>query len=210
MVLLRRPAGRPRLNWPATALVAAGYLLGSVSFALWLVRWRTGTDIRDSGSGNAGATNVLRAHGKGLAIAVALLDVAKGAAAVFLVRLVTADPAYAAAAGFAAILGHVFPVFSGFRGGKGVATAVGAFLALAPLAMAACLAIFLALVALTRYVSLGSVVAVVLLPPAASLLSHASGPVVAAAAATAILIVVKHIDNLKRLAAGRERKLGRR
>ena len=198
------------MNWRAAALVAAGYLLGSVSFALWLVRWRTGTDIRATGSGNAGATNVLRAHGKGLALLVALLDIAKGMAAVLLVRLVTADPWYAAAAGFAAILGHVFPIFSGFRGGKGVATAVGAFLALAPLAMAVCLAVFVAVVAVSRYVSLGSVVAVALLPPAASLLSSAPRAVVAAAAATAVLVIVKHVENLKRLALGRERKLGQK
>ena len=198
------------MNWTAAALVVAGYLLGSVSFALWLVRWRTGTDIRASGSGNAGATNVLRAHGKGLALAVALLDIAKGAAAVLLVRLATADPRYAAAAGFAAILGHVFPLYSGFRGGKGVATAVGAFLVLAPFAMAVCLAVFVAVVAASRFVSLGSVVAVVLLPPAAGLLSHSPRPVLLAAAATAVLVVVKHIENLKRIARGEERRLSRR
>ena len=197
------------MNWPAALLVVAGYLLGSLSFALLLVRWRTGTDIRKEGSGNAGATNVLRAHGKALGLAVALLDVAKGAAAVLLVRLVTADPRYAAAAGFAAILGHVFPLYSGFRGGKGVATAVGAFLVLAPLGTLACLAVFVAVVAATRYVSLGSVVAIVLLPPAAGLLSKAPRAVVVAAAATALLVVFKHIENLKRLARGEERKFGR-
>ena len=197
------------MNWAAALLVVAGYLLGSLSFALLLVRWRTGTDIRTEGSGNAGATNVLRAHGKALGLAVAFLDVAKGAAAVLLVRLVTADPRYAAAAGFAAILGHVFPLYSGFRGGKGVATAVGAFLVLAPAGTLACLAIFLALVAATRYVSLGSVVAMVLLPPAAGLLSHASRAVVIAAAGTALLVVFKHLENLKRLARGEERKFGR-
>jgi glycerol-3-phosphate acyltransferase PlsY len=197
------------VNWPAALAVVAGYLLGSLSFALLLVRWRTGADIRKEGSGNAGATNVLRAHGKALGLAVALLDVAKGAAAVLLVRLVTADPRYAAAAGFAAILGHVFPLYSGFRGGKGVATAVGAFLVLAPAGTLACLAVFLALVAATRYVSLGSVVAMVLLPPAAGLLVHSPRPVVIAAAATALLIVFKHIENLKRLARGEERKFGR-
>jgi len=197
------------LNWPAALLVVAGYLLGSVSFALWLVRWRTGSDIRREGSGNAGATNVLRAHGKGLAAAVALLDVGKGTAAVLLVRLVTADPRYAAAAGLAAVLGHVFPLYSGFRGGKGVATAVGAFLALAPLATVICLAVFLLIVAVSRYVSLGSVVAIVLLPPAAGLLFHAPRAVVVAAAATAVVVVFKHVGNLKRLARGEERKLGR-
>ena len=197
------------MNWAAALLVIAGYLLGSLSFALLLVRWRTGTDIRTEGSGNAGATNVLRAHGKALGLAVALLDVAKGSAAVLLVRLVTADPRYAAAAGFAAILGHVFPLYSGFRGGKGVATAVGAFLVLAPLATLACLSVFVALVAATRFVSLGSVVAMVLLPPAAGLLSRAPLAVVVAAAATAVLVVLKHIENLKRLARGEERKFGR-
>ncbi len=197
------------MNWPAALLVVGGYLLGSVSFALWLVRWRTGSDIRTVGSGNAGATNVLRAHGKGLAVAVALLDIGKGTAAVLLVRLVTADPLYAAAAGLAAVLGHVFPLFSGFRGGKGVATAVGAFLALAPLATVICLTVFLLIVAVSRYVSLGSVVAIVLLPPAAGLLSHAPRAVVVAAAATALVVVFKHVDNLKRLARGEERKLGR-
>lgn len=197
------------MNWPAVLLVVVGYLLGSLSFALLLVRWRTGADIRTVGSGNAGATNVLRAHGKGLAASVALLDIAKGAAAVLLVRLVTADPRYAAGAGLAAILGHVFPLYSGFRGGKGVATAVGAFLVLAPLATAVCLAVFVAVVAATRYVSLGSMVAIVLLPPAAGILSHAPRAVVVSAAATAVLVVFKHVESLKRLARGEERKLGR-
>ena len=196
------------MNWPAALLVVAGYLIGSLSFALLLVRWRTGTDIRTEGSGNAGATNVLRAHGKKLALLVALLDVAKGAAAVLLMRLVTADPRWAAAAGFAAILGHVFPVFYGFRGGKGVATAVGAFLALAPLALLVSLAVFVAVVAATRYVSLGSVVSMALLPPIAGLLFHAPRAVVTAAGATALLVLVKHLANLKRLARGEERRLG--
>lgn len=197
------------MNPAAATLVLVGYLLGSLSFALLLVRWRTGKDIRTEGSGNAGATNVLRAYGKGLGLAVALLDVAKGAAAVLLVKAVTADPRYAAAAGFAAVLGHVFPLYFGFRGGKGVATAVGAFLALAPFGMLACLAVFLLVVAVTRYVSLGSVVAILLLPPAAGILSDTSLPVLIAAAATSVLVFVKHLENLKRLARGEERKLGR-
>jgi glycerol-3-phosphate acyltransferase PlsY len=191
-------------------MVVVGYVLGSLSFAVLLVRWRTGRDIRSEGSGNAGATNVLRAHGKALALLVAALDVAKGAVAVLLVRLVTADPRYAAAAGVAAIVGHVFPLYYGFRGGKGVATAVGAFLALAPMAMLVCLGVFVIVVATTRYVSLGSCVAIALLPPVAGLLIHAHSSIVLAAAVTAVLIIFKHLENLKRLARGEERKLGRR
>jgi glycerol-3-phosphate acyltransferase PlsY len=195
---------------PPVVLVILAYLLGSISFAVLLVRATTGRDIRAEGSGNAGATNVLRSHGKKLALLVALLDVAKGVAGVLLVRLVTADPRWAAAAGFAAILGHVFPVFYGFRGGKGVATAVGAFLALSPLALLVCLAVFLAVVAATRYVSLGSVVALALLPPVSGLFFHAPRAVVTAAGLTALLVLLTHLPNLKRLARGEERKLGRR
>ncbi len=198
------------MSIPPAVFVPLGYLLGSISFAVILVRRATGRDIRAEGSRSAGATNVLRAHGKKLALTVALLDVAKGAAAVFLVRIVTADPLWAAAAGFAAILGHVFPVFYGFRGGKGVATAVGAFLALAPLALLVCLAVFVAIVAATRYVSLGSVVSMALLPPVAGVLFRAPRAVVTAAAATALLVVLKHLPNLKRLARGEERKLGQK
>ena len=195
------------MKLPAAVLVVIAYLLGSISFAVLLVRLKTGRDIRQEGSGNAGATNVLRAHGKKLAILVALLDVAKGAAAVLLVRLVTADPRYAAAAAFAAVLGHVFPVFYGFRGGKGVATAVGAFFALALLAMTLSVAVFLIVVLLTRYVSVGSVVAMTLLPLLAGVLG-APQAVVIAAAATAVLVMFKHLENLKRLARGEERRLG--
>jgi glycerol-3-phosphate acyltransferase PlsY len=198
------PGMTPRTLLP----LLAGYLLGSISFAVLLVRSRTGKDIRREGSGNAGATNVLRAHGKGLALAVALADVAKGAAAVFLARAFTADPRVAAAAGLAAIVGHVFPIFYGFRGGKGVATAVGAFLALAPLATLVCVAVFALIVAVTRYVSLGSVVAMCLLPPVAGALFHAPRPIVVAAAGAALLIVAKHFENLKRLSRGEERRLG--
>jgi glycerol-3-phosphate acyltransferase PlsY len=196
------------VNAPAAALVGVAYLLGSISFAVLLVRLRTGRDIRSEGSGNAGATNVARAHGRALGVTVALLDVAKGAAAVLLMRTVTADPRYTAAAGLAAIVGHVFPIFYGFRGGKGVATAIGAFLVLAPLPTLVCAAVFMIVVLLTRYVSLGSVVAMVLLPPVAGGLFHAPRAVVAAAAAAAVLVVVKHRENLQRLARGEERRFG--
>jgi acyl phosphate:glycerol-3-phosphate acyltransferase len=196
------------MNPTAAALVGVAYLLGSISFAVLLVRLSTGKDIRTEGSGNAGATNVMRAHGKSLGLVVAALDIAKGAAAVLLVRAVTADSRYAAAAAFAAILGHVFPIFYGFRGGKGVATAVGAFLVLTPWATLVCVGIFVVIVAWTRYVSLGSVVAMALLPPVAGVLFHATRPIVMAAAGAAFLIVWKHRENLRRLARGEERKLG--
>ncbi len=198
------------MNAQAAALVGVAYLLGSVSFAVLLVRTATGKDIRTEGSGNAGATNVLRAHGKGLGLAVAALDIAKGAGAVLLMGLVTADPRYAAAAGLAAILGHVFPLFYGFRGGKGVATAVGAFLVLTPWATLVCVGIFVLVVATTRYVSLASVVAMVMLPPIAGLLFRAPRPIVIAAAIAAVVILLKHAENLRRLAAGEERKLGKK
>jgi glycerol-3-phosphate acyltransferase PlsY len=204
-----RGLGENGMSPLALLLAALGYLLGSISFAVLLVRWKTGTDIRSQGSGNAGATNVLRSHGRGLGILVALLDVAKGAVAVLIVRLFTADPRAAAAAAFAAVLGHVFPLYYGFRGGKGVATAVGAFLALAPLPTALCVLVFVAVVALTRYVSVGSMVAMTLLPLAAGLLRQPFAVVVASAAA-AILIVFKHLENLKRLVAGEERRLGQK
>ena len=196
------------MNAQAAALVGVAYLLGSISFAVLIVRMRTGRDIRTEGSGNAGATNVARAHGKALGVAVGLLDLAKGAAAVLLMRTVTADPRYAAAAGLAAIVGHVFPIFYGFRGGKGVATAIGAFLVLAPLPTLVCAGVFVLVVAVTRYVSLGSIVAMVLLPPGAGALFPAPRPIVAAAAAAAVLIVIKHRENLRRLARGEERRFG--
>ena len=191
----------------ALLLVAVGYLLGSISFAVLLVRAKTGKDIRAEGSGNAGATNVMRAHGKTLGILVALFDIAKGAAAVILVRAFTSDPRAAAAAGFAAILGHVFPIFYGFRGGKGVATAVGAFAVLTPWATLVSVAVFALTVALSRYVSLGSMIAVTVLPLFAGLF-HAPHPTVAAAATAAAVVVLKHLENVKRLARGQERKLG--
>ena len=195
---------------PPAALVLAAYLLGSISFAVLVVRSKTGQDIRAEGSGNAGATNVLRAHGKKLAILVALLDVAKGAAAVLLMRLVTADPRWVAAAGFAAVLGHVFPVFYSFRGGKGVATAVGAFAVLTPLALLVSLGVFVVdrgrdALRLARVGRLDG-------PPA----RDRGRPFRRAPRGRdwprprrRFVVIAKHLANLKRLAAGTERKLGK-
>jgi glycerol-3-phosphate acyltransferase PlsY len=192
----------------ANLLLLASYLLGSVSFSILVVRLIAHTDIREEGSGNAGATNVLRNHGAAAGMAVAVLDVAKGAAAVVLMRAVTANPAYLAGAAFAVILGHVFPLYFRFRGGKGVATTVGAFAAVAWTPTLVAVAIFLAVVAITRYVSLGSILATVSLPPVSILLFRLPDAVVLAECAVALLVLFKHLENLKRLAAGTERKLG--
>lgn len=190
-----------------TALVVA-YLLGSLTFATILVRLTRGIDIRMVGSGNAGGTNVLRTAGKPLALTVAALDILKGVAAVFLMRTVTYDPRWLGAAAVAAILGHVFPLFFRFRGGKGVATAVGSFAVLSPWAVLVIVGIFVLVVAATRYVSLGSVTAACLLPLTMGLLFHAPEGEVVAALATAILLVVSHRANIRRLLSGKEPRLG--
>ena len=190
--------------------LAAAYLLGSVPFAIVLVRLFRGVDVRTQGSGTAGATNVLRTSGRGLAVATMLLDVGKGVAAVLLMRATTYDPRWLGAAAVAAILGHIFPVWFGFRGGKGVATAIGGFAVLSWGAVLTVVGAFLLVVAATRFVSLGSVTAACLLPLVLRLLFHAPDAVVVAAAATTLLIVVSHRANVRRLLAGTERRLGRR
>ncbi|HSB62923.1 MAG TPA: glycerol-3-phosphate 1-O-acyltransferase PlsY [Thermoanaerobaculia bacterium] len=192
------------------ACLVAAYLLGSVSFAILLVRMFRGVDVRGEGSGNAGATNVLRTSGKRLATLTMLLDVGKGALAVLLMQAVTYDPRWLGAAAFAAVLGHVFPVWFGFRGGKGVATAIGGFSVLCPLGVLVVVAVFVAVVATTRLVSLGSITAACLLPLVMRLLFHAGDAEVAAASAVTILLIISHRANIRRLLEGTERRLGRR
>ncbi len=197
----------------SVALLAGAYLLGSVSFSYLIVRLLQGRDVRTVGSGNAGATNVLRAAGKLPGVVALVLDAGKGVAAVAAARALDAPPAAVAAAAVAVVLGHVFPVFLGFRGGKGVATAAGAMGALAPLVMVLAILVFLVVAAATRYVSLGSVLAAVSFP-----LLFAAGRaggwiagdpwVLPAGAVIAALIVWKHRGNLARLARGSERRLG--
>ena len=192
------------------ACLVAAYLLGSISFAIVLVRVFRGVDVRHEGSGTAGATNVLRTSGKRLATLTMLLDIGKGALAVLLMQAVTYDPRWLGAAACAAVLGHVFPVWFGFRGGKGVATAIGGFSVLCPLAVLAVVAVFVAVVAATRFVSLGSITAACLLPLAMRLLFHTPDPEVAAASVVTILLIVSHRANIRRLLEGTERRLGRR
>lgn len=189
-------------------IVAAAYLLGSVSFATLLVRTFHGLDVREAGSRNAGATNVLRTAGERLAFLTLLLDIAKGAVAVFVMSLLTADPVWRGAAAIAAIVGHVFPVWFAFRGGKGVSTALGAFFLICPWAALAGTAVFGVVVAATRLVSLGSVTAACLLPITMGLLFRVRDAEVAAALVTTALLLISHRRNIARLVQGTERRLG--
>jgi len=192
----------------ALALVG-GYLLGSVPFAFLLARRLAGVDLRRAGSGNVGATNVMRTAGARVAVAVVALDIVKGAAAVALIARAVPGVVLPAAAGVAAILGHIYPVWLRFKGGKGVATAFGVFGMLAPLGAVICFCCFLATVWATRYVSLGSIVATLALGPSAYLTS-APPPVVVAAVMTMCLILDRHRPNLSRLQAGTERRIGQK
>jgi acyl phosphate:glycerol-3-phosphate acyltransferase len=190
-------------------VILAGYLLGSIPFALLLTRRWSTADLRHVGSGNLGAANVMRTAGVRAGVLVALLDMLKGAASVVLAERLTGNAVAPAIAGFAAIVGHIYPVWLRFRGGKGVATACGVFSVLAPLAVLPALAVFVAAVWITKYISLGSVLASAALPP----LTYAAGgppPAVAAAAAAAAIIVFRHRSNVARLRAGTERRIGAR
>lgn len=193
---------------PVVAILAA-YCIGSVPFA-WLFARRWGAnDLRRIGSGNLGAANVLRASGVTAGLLVAVLDVTKGAASVIVATRLANSGAAAAAAGLAAIVGHIYPVWLRFRGGKGVATACGVFWMLTPVAAPPALAIFIATVWLTKYISLGSVLASMALPPIAYATGSPLSVVIAACAASA-LIVFRHRSNVMRLRAGTERRLGGR
>lgn len=201
------------MRWPF--LVLGAYLLGSISFSYLIVRRLTGRDVRSVGSGNPGATNVLRASGRRPALAVLLLDIAKGLGPVLAARALAAPTEVIGAVAVATVLGHVFPVFLRFRGGKGVATASGALGGLAPVPLALAIVLFVAVIAGTRYVSLGSIVAAISFPfwwlLASRLGLAADEPrLIAAAAAIALLVVFRHRANLERLMQGTERRLGER
>lgn len=200
---------------PWLPLLGGAYLVGSLSFSLaavWLVRR---VDVRTVGSGNPGATNVLRAAGRWPALVVLLLDLGKGLLPVQLAKRLEAPSAIVAGVAFAAVLGHVFPIYFGFRGGKGVATGFGAFLGLVPLAAAMALLVFLFVALTTRYVSVASLVGAASVPVAAWSLSRVGwtppleSATLALTLATLALIVWRHRDNLRRLRSGTERRLGR-
>ena len=197
------------------ALAVVAYLLGSIPFGLILVRIVRGEDVRLTGSGNIGATNVARSGGAKLGITTLLLDALKGYVAVLIALLAShrnsgVDLGLAASlAALCAILGHVFPVWLKFRGGKGVATAVGAFVGLAPRAVLVVLAIFLVIVLISRYVSLGSIVASAVFPLLAFFLyrSESSPAGLAVMLGASLLIILKHKTNIRRLLDGIENRL---
>ena len=183
-----------------------GYLLGSIPFGLVLTRMAGLGDIRKIGSGNIGATNVLRTGRKDLALATLLLDGGKGAVAVLIARLVSED--LTVIAGGAAILGHLFPVWLGFKGGKGVATTLGTLIAANwMVGIGACL-VWLAMALLLRYSSLSALVAVAAAPFLALWLGTISQACLAAFAA--VLVWIRHSDNIQRLLKGEEPKIGKK
>ena len=202
----------------ASPIVAiAAYLLGSIPTGYLLVRLFRHQDIRSVGSGNIGATNVLRTGGKGLGAATFLLDMLKGCAAVWLGAFIAALPSPAPAhrdaqalAALCAVLGHMFPVWLRFRGGKGVATGFGVFLVAAPLAALSAIVVFFVILALTRYVSLASVLGAASFPVFAWLLveGNRSPFFFAVEIAVALLIILKHHQNIRRLLTGTESRFG--
>jgi glycerol-3-phosphate acyltransferase PlsY len=187
-------------------LVLLAYLLGSISFGLILARLRGGVDLRRSGSGNIGATNAARALGKGAGVLTLIGDSVKGLAAVLLAQSWGSSVGVTAAAALAAVLGHLFPWYARFQGGKGVATALGVFVPIMPLPLLGGLVVWLVAVALWRYISAASMLAAIVVPLLAGLLVY-PWPFILAAGLIALLVLVKHRGNLQRLLQGRESKI---
>jgi glycerol-3-phosphate acyltransferase PlsY len=185
-----------------TILLVTAYLLGSVPTGLLLGK-AYGIDVRKEGSGNIGATNLYRTVGRRIGIITLVGDCLKGLIPVLMVKYSSMPVEYAAWVGLAAFCGHVFSVFLKFKGGKGVATALGVFLALAPLAVGIVLAIFIALMLIWRYVSLGSIVAALAMPLAVSLLGG-SRVLIVVTLVIAVIVVIRHWENIRRLLAGTE------
>lgn len=181
-----------------------GYLLGSIPFGFVIVRLTAGSDIREQGSGNIGATNVFR-RSRWAGLATLLLDGGKGYLAVLVARWMGGDPAWQAIAALAAILGHVFTVWLRFKGGKGVATGCGAYLAICPSAVLTTLIVFVLTVALTRYISLASILATGAFPLWAYLYGEPTSVLVWGAMG-ALVIILKHHQNIRRLLSGTESK----
>jgi acyl phosphate:glycerol-3-phosphate acyltransferase len=197
----------PHLLW-----LFASYLLGSFPTSYIFSRFFAGIDLRQHGSGNLGATNLYRVLGWKYAVPAALVDIAKGAIPVLVFAPQVSDSElFALACGVAAIVGHVFSAFVGFKGGKGVATAAGVMLGLAPLALAVSAAVWVVLVRLTGFVSLGSIAAAAVLPVAVYLLEDSRSPaLIWITGVIALGVIVLHRQNIQRLMKGTENRFGRR
>ncbi len=200
------------MDWSIYVLVVAlAYLLGAIPWGYLVVRWSKGVDVREYGSGKTGGTNVLRTAGLKAMLLVAVLDIGKGLVAVLAARYLTGAPAAEAAAACGLIVGHNWPVFLGFRGGSGVGTAVSILLVFSPLTLLICFSLWAIIVALSRYVSLGSITVTLLAPMLlAVLVAYAGQPWehLAATLAIMVLILLRHRGNIRRLWAGTENKVG--
>ena len=190
-------------------LLALGYLLGSMPNGYLAGRWLKGIDLRQCGSGSTGATNVLRNVGKGPALVVFLLDVGKGALAVLLAKSFGLNDWVQVLAGLAALAGHIWPVWLGWKGGKAVATGLGMFLGLAWPVGLACFGLFMAVISLSRIVSLSSVIAAIGLPVLMVISGNSSAYVVVSLMAS-VLVLWRHRSNIERLIAGTEPRIGQK
>jgi glycerol-3-phosphate acyltransferase PlsY len=183
-------------------MLVVAYFLGSIPFAFLFVKAVGRGDVRRVGSGNVGATNAMRAAGWKVALPIAVLDIAKGVAAVLLMRQVTANPDWVVAAGLGAIVGHCFPVWLRFTGGKGVATGAGVFFTVAWLPMVVVAGVWVAMLLVFRIVSLASVTAAAAFPVAFFFIAHPPTPVVVCAVVAALVIIWRHRGNLARVVRG--------
>src|SRR3989442_12706306 len=187
------------------------YLLGSVPFGYGVGRWKKGIDVRATGSGSIGATNVMRNLGIAGFFATFLLDAGKGLGAAICAKAMTHnDSSWVASAAVAAILGHCFPIWLKFRGGKGVATGLGAFISLSPVPLGLASLGFAVVVSLSHYVSLGSIIASASFPALLYIRDKPPLPVLLGAAAGAAIIIVRHNANIRRLLNGTENRLGKK
>jgi acyl phosphate:glycerol-3-phosphate acyltransferase len=190
---------------PGLLAIIVAYLLGGIPFGFLLVKLTRGADVRESGSGNIGATNVLRTTGRAAGVATLVLDIAKGFAAVWLAAELTGDaPEWTSLAALAVMAGHAYPLFLKFRGGKAVATFVGAFAFLTPVPLAAVLLLFAIAVVVTGYISAASILAAITFPFGVWIILHPPGQVTAAAFIAGAFIVYRHKSNWVRLRTGKE------
>lgn len=193
----------PQILIAITTVLA--YFIGGLPFGYWFVRLSSGKDVRNLGSGNIGATNVHRTSGRKAGLIVLLLDILKGFVAVWLAGLITGGNSTALALSAAAVmLGHCFPVLLQFKGGKAVACFVGAFLYLAPVALAVVTLIFVAVVYFSKFISLGSIVGALLFPLIVWITSHPPQPILAASVFASLLVIYRHKANIQRLRQGNE------